>query len=278
MSILCIANQKGGVGKTTTAVNLAAGLARRGHKTLLLDLDIQGSATATLGVKLKEGDASVAECLIHERQIEHVVRETKTENLFVAPAGETLAAVDIHLATAMAREQVLQRCLSTVTDKVDYIVVDTAPYLGLLTYNALVAAEHILVPVSCEYLPILGLKLFGETLARIRQRLGARCEVLGYLLTMYDKRERITVEVEKVLRRQFGDAIFEHPIRVNTRHKAAPSHRKTIYEFEGSTGRGRADFEKLIDGVLARLDERARSGERLPQVVDQIPSVLDSHR
>src|ERR1700744_1742456 len=100
MSILCIANQKGGVGKTTTAVNLAAGLARRGKKTLLVDLDIQGSATATVRGQLKEGDANVAECLIHERQIEHVVRETKTENLFVAPAGETLAAVDIHLATA----------------------------------------------------------------------------------------------------------------------------------------------------------------------------------
>ena len=107
---------------------------------------------------------------------------------------------------------------------------------------------------------------------------GPHSAVLGYLLTMYDKRERITVEVEKILRRQFGDAIFEHPIRVNTRHKAAPSHRKTIYQFEGTTGRGRADFERLIDGVLARLDDKARSGERLPQVVDQIPSVLDSHR
>src|SRR4051812_16351986 len=139
MPILCIANQKGGVGKTTTAVNLAAGLARRGHKTLLVDLDIQGSATATLGVKLKDGDSSVAECLIHERQIEHVVRETGTDNLFLAPAGETMAVVDIHLATAMAREQVLTRCLSTVTDKVDFVIIDTAPYLGLLTTNALVA-------------------------------------------------------------------------------------------------------------------------------------------
>src|SRR6185503_17515847 len=154
MAILCIANQKGGVGKTTTAVNLAAGLARRGKKVLLVDLDIQGSATATLGVKLGEGDSSVAECLIHERQIEHVVRETSTEGLFIAPAGETLAAVDIHLAQAMAREHVLTRCLSTVAEKVDHVVIDTAPYLGLLTTNALVTAEHLVVPVSCEYLPI----------------------------------------------------------------------------------------------------------------------------
>jgi chromosome partitioning protein len=278
MSILCIANQKGGVGKTTTAVNLSAGLARRGHKVLLVDLDIQGSATATLGVRLKEGDPSVAECLIHERQIEHVVRETSTENLFLAPAGETLAAVDIHLATAMAREYVLQRCLSTVGEKVDYVVIDTAPYLGLLTTNALVASQHILVPVSCEYLPILGLKLFSETLGRMRARLGAGCDVLGYVLTMYDRREKITAEVEKIVRRNFGAEVFADPIRVNTRHKAAPSHKKTIFEFEPKGGKGRSDYEKLVDGVLARLEKRKRSGERLPQVVDHVPSVLDSHR
>jgi chromosome partitioning protein len=278
MSILCIANQKGGVGKTTTAVNLAAGLARRGHKVLLVDLDIQGSATATLGVRLKEGESSVAECLVHERQIEHVVRETGTENLFLAPAGETLAAVDIHLATAMAREHVFSRCLSTVGEKVDYVVVDTAPYLGLLTTNAIVAADHLLVPVSCEYLPILGLKLFNETLTRMRARLGARCDVLGYLLTMYDRREKITAEIEKILRRNFGEAVFPDPIRVNTRHKAAPSHKKTIFEFEAKSGKGRSDYEKLVDGVLARIDQRARSSERLPKVVDEVPSVLDSHR
>jgi chromosome partitioning protein len=278
MSILCIANQKGGVGKTTTAVNLAAGLARRGHKVLLVDLDIQGSATATLGIRLKEGDPSVAECLVHERQIEHVVRETSTDNLYLAPAGETLAAVDIHLATAMAREHVLERCLSTVSHKVDHIIIDTAPYLGLLTTNALVATEHIVVPVSCEYLPILGLKLFGETLTRMRARLGAPCNILGYVLTMYDRREKITAEIESILRRNFGDAVFATPIRTNTRHKAAPSHKKTIFEFEPKSGKGRSDYERLVDGVLSRLDDYARSSERLPQVVDEVPSVLDTDR
>jgi chromosome partitioning protein len=275
MSILCIANQKGGVGKTTTAVNLAAGLARRGHKVLLVDLDIQGSATATLGVRGKEGDPSVAECLIHERQIEHIVRETATENLFVAPAGETLAAVDIHLATAMAREQVLTRCLSTVMDKVDHVVIDTAPYLGLLTTNALVAAQHIVVPVSCEYLPILGLKLFSETLGRIRARLGASCEVLGYLLTMYDRREKITTEVEAILRRKFGAEVFADPIRVNTRHKASPSHKKTIFEFEPKSGKGRSDYEKLVDGVLKRLDEKQRARALSTVRADQVATLVE---
>jgi chromosome partitioning protein len=264
MAILCIANQKGGVGKTTTAINLAAGLARRGKKVLLLDLDIQGSATATLGVKLKEGEPSVAECLVHERQIEHVVRETGTANLFLAPAGETLAMVDIHLAAAMARESVLDRCLSTVTEKVDHVVIDTAPYLGLLTMNALVAADHLIVPVSCEYLPILGLKLFTETLERIRTRLGVPCDVLGYLLTMYDRREKITAEIEALLRKRFGEQLFPDPIRVNTRHKASPSHKKTIFDFETKSGKGRADYEKLVDAVFERLVMRASAAATAP--------------
>jgi chromosome partitioning protein len=251
--IVCIANQKGGVGKTTSAVNLAAGLARRGQRVLLVDLDIQGSATASLGIRVGEGDTTVAECLLHERQIEHAVRETSTPNLMIAPAGEALAVVDIQLASAMAREQVFSRIMSTVGDKVDHVIVDTAPYLGLLTTNALVAADHLIVPVSCEYLPILGLKLFTETLDRIRTRLGAPCNVLGYLLTMYDRREKITVEVEGILRRRFGDAVFPHPIRVNTRQKAAPSHKKSIYDFEPKSGKGRVDTERFVDTYLERL-------------------------
>jgi chromosome partitioning protein len=135
----------------------------------------------------------------------------------------------------------------------DLVVIDTAPYLGLLTLNALVASDFILVPVSCEYLPMVGLKLFGDTLDKIRARLGAACRILGYVLTLYDRRERMTLEAEALLRRTFGELVFEHVVRINTRHKASPSHRKTIFEFEGAGGRGRADYERLTDGVLARL-------------------------
>ena len=191
-----------------------------------------------------------------DRPLEDVILPTSTDNLFIAPAGEMLATVDLQLASAMAREFVLDRALRSVKGGYDDVIIDTAPYLGLLTINALAASDYVVVPVSCEYLPILGLKLFAETLGKIRSRLGVRAQVLGYLLTMYDRRERITVEVEQILRRTFGDLIFSSPIRINTRHKAAPSHRQTIYEFEGQGrkkgGKGVADYDKLVDEVLSR--------------------------
>jgi chromosome partitioning protein len=255
--ILTVANQKGGVGKTTTAVNLCAGLARRGFSTLLVDLDIQGSATASLMGPLPPEVTSIAEALVEEQRIDRCVVETKTERFLLAPAGEALATVDIHLATTMGRERVLQRCLDTeLVRSTDVVVIDTAPYLGLLTVNALVAAQHLLIPVSCEYLPIVGLKLFNDTLEQIRRRLGAPCEVLGYLLTMLDRRERITGEVEELLRTRFGGQVFETSIRVNTHHKASPSHRQTIFQYEGRTGRGRQDYDQLTDEVLRRLGDR----------------------
>jgi chromosome partitioning protein len=144
-----------------------------------------------------------------------------------------------------------------VRGQFDEVVIDTAPYLGLLTINALAASDEVLVPVSCEYLPILGLKLFTETLGKIRARLGVRAEIVGYLLTMYDRRERITLEVEQVLRRTFGEAVLPAPIRVNTRHKAAPSHKQTIYDFEGRGGKGVRDYEKAVDELLARRAARS---------------------
>ncbi len=252
--IMAVANQKGGVGKTTTAVNLAAAMAARGVRTLLVDLDIQGSASAFLGMSPAEDDFDVARALLEEKPLDAAIRPTRIENLSIAPAGERMSLVDLHLASVYGRERVFERALQSPAVKAfDLVIVDTAPYLGLLTVNALVAADKLLVPVSCEYLPMLGLKLLGETLTRLRERAGARAEIMGYLLTLYDRRERITLEVEALLRKRFGESVLGTVVRVNTQHKSAPSHRRTIFEHEPEGGRGREDFESLAAEVSERL-------------------------
>jgi chromosome partitioning protein len=252
--VVSVANQKGGVGKTTTAVNLAAGLARKGIKTLLVDLDIQGSASATLGMTPTDEAMDVARVLLDERPLEQAILATRLDGLSIAPAGERMAVVDLHLASVYGRERVFERALKCPgVSAFDVVVVDTAPYLGLLTINALVAAHKVLIPVSCEYLPMLGLKLLGETLQKLRDRAGAQAAVLGYLLTMVDRRERITTEVEELLRKRFGADVFDCVIRTNTQHKSAPSHKKTIFEHEPEGGKGREDYEALTREVSTRL-------------------------
>lgn len=252
--IMAVANQKGGVGKTTTAVNLAAALAARGVKTLLIDLDIQGSASAFLGMSPAEDEFDVARALLEEKPLDAAIRATPIENLSIAPAGERMSLVDLHLASVYGRERVFERALQgPVVQGFELVIVDTAPYLGLLTINALVAADKLLVPVSCEYLPMLGLKLLGETLERLRDRAGARAEIMGYVLTLYDRRERITLEVEALLRKRFGALMIGTVVRVNTLHKSAPSHRRTIFEHEPEGGRGRQDFEALAVEVSERI-------------------------
>lgn len=256
MKTIAIANQKGGVGKTTVAVNLGAGLARRGRKVLVIDLDAQGNATHVLHRGLTEDEPGMCEILLDEGDLMSIIVPTSVENLHLAPAGESLANADLNLASMMGRELFLTNLIAPLKDQgFDFVLIDNGPYLGLLTINALVASDYVIVPVSCEFLPLLGLKFLLETIEKVRSKLRRNLEILGYVITMYDRRESITFKVENTLLDRFGDGVFNTRIRINTKQKVAPSRSQTIYEFEASeNGKGTVDFESLTQEVIARVE------------------------
>jgi chromosome partitioning protein len=258
--IISILNAKGGVGKTTTTVNLGAGLARRGYKVLLVDIDLQANLTHSLIGDLEHGSRSIAEALIEETGLQDIIRPTETDNLYLAPAGETLIGVDVSLANAMGREQILRNCIkqTKTIDRFDVILIDNPPYISLATVNSLVASDFYLIPVSCEYLPMVGIKLLNQTIEKVKVKLNPSLQLLGVALTMYDRREGITKQVETILRDELLDDVFRTTIRVNTKFKSTPVERETIFQYEGDTkGKGSDDYEALTSEVIQRLQAQA---------------------
>jgi chromosome partitioning protein len=254
--VISILNAKGGVGKTTTTVNLGAGLARRGYKVLVIDIDLQANLTHSLIGDLEADQPSIAEALIYETGLESMIRETTTENLYIVPAGETLIGVDINLAGVMGREQVLKNCIRKTKglEQFDIILIDNPPYISLATVNSLTASTHYLIPVSCEYLPMVGVKLLNENIAKVQEKLNPGLHLLGVLLTMFDKREGITKQVEQILREDLAEAVFKTTIRINTKFKSTPVEKQTIFQYEkGSDGKGSDDYEAATSEVIERL-------------------------
>jgi chromosome partitioning protein len=190
--------------------------------------------------------------------LDDIVRPTSTPNLFLAPAGETLVGLDITLAGAMAREQILRNCLREARSarEFDVVLIDNPPNISLATVNSVVASSHYLVPVSCETLPMYGIRLLFENIEKIKRILNPDLALLGVVLTLYDRREGITEKVEAALRRQLGAAVFDTVIRVNTKYKSTPLSRQTIFEYEqDARGKGSEDYRHLTDEVLVRLRE-----------------------
>ncbi|NLF37864.1 ParA family protein [bacterium] len=259
--IISVTNQKGGVGKTTTVMNLGAALAQRGFRTLVVDLDLQANLTHCLAGPPAETAPNMCEVMLGEQPLSAVLMKTATPRLFLAPAGESMANLEINLVSTFGREQALRTALAQpVAAEFDFVIIDNPPHLSITTINSLVASDHVLIPVSCEYLPMLGLKWLLKTVDKVRSRLHPRLSVLGYLLTMYDLRIGITRQAEEILREQFGDAVCATVIRINVRHKAAPAEHKTIFEYEhSSSGKGSGDYDALSCEVLNRLHMPARA-------------------
>ncbi|MBV9765478.1 MAG: ParA family protein [Acidobacteriaceae bacterium] len=255
--IISVANQKGGVGKTTTAINLAAALAVAGEKVLLVDCDPQGNSTTGVGVG-KSGDReTLYHVLLQQATVEQTVVATESEGLWLIPADRNLVGTNLELVDAENREQRLKQALATVADNYQYILIDCPPALDLLTLNALVASDSVLIPIQCEFFALEGISQLLDTLDRVRDNVNAKLRVEGVLLTMYDDRTNLTRQVEADLRDFFGGEVFKTVIPRTVRLAEAPSFGKPIVAYDPRS-RGAEAYSELAKEILAH-GERSRT-------------------
>ena len=248
--ILAVANQKGGVGKTTTAVNVSAYLAL-GVRVLLVDLDPQANATSSLGLDPNGVELSTYDALIGQAPLREAIVNSGRPQLDLAPASRALAGAQVELVEMVDREQRLKSALAEVTDSYEIVLIDCPPSLGILTLNALVAADLLLAPVQCEYLALEGVAQLMETIELIRATLNPRLELLGMLMTMYDPRTRLSGQVIEEVRRHFPDRTFETVIPRSVRLSEAPSYGKPVLEYE-PTSRGASAYADLAQELIQR--------------------------
>lgn len=249
--VIAITNQKGGVGKTTTAVNLSACLAGLGQKVLLLDIDPQGNATSGVGVDKKKIKTCIYDTLINETAIEKVIYRSAQKMLSVVPATIQLAGAEIELVPTMSREVRLRRVIEPIRKKFNFIIIDCPPSLGLLTLNALTAADYILVPIQCEYYALEGLGQLVNTISLVKKHLNAPLKIGGVLLTMYDTRTNLSEQVAEEVRNHFGNLVFKAVIPRNVRLSEAPSHGQSIIDYDPRS-KGAEVYKNLAEEVLLR--------------------------
>ena len=230
---ISIANQKGGVGKTTTAINLGASFAVAEKNTLVIDCDPQGNATSGLGVRKGEDDLSVYDCLVNGRPMEDAIqREVHFPHLDVVPASRDLVGAEVELVDRPSREKVLRRALQPVRDRYDYVLIDAPPSLGLLTLNTLAAADTVLIPIQCEFYALEGLSQLLNTIRLVQRNLNPQLEIDGVLLTMFDQRLNLSRQVADEAKEYFGDRVYQTVIPRNVRLAEAPSFGKPIVLYD----------------------------------------------
>ena len=255
--IICLANQKGGVGKTTTAVNLAAYLAEAGQRVLLMDLDPQANATSSLGFDKRALELSTYDCLLNDEPLEHIVKLTDWVRLDLAPASPALAAAEVELVPLKQREYIIRTILKEPTQHYDFVLIDCPPSLGLLTLNALCAAQGVLIPVQCEYLALEGLTQLMSTIDMVRQSLNAGLHIEGLALTMYDARTSLAQQVVEEVRKHFGAQVYQTLIPRSVRLSEAPSYGRPILAYAPTTP-GALAYRALAAELLARQPRSAK--------------------
>ena len=246
--IISVANQKGGVGKTTTTVNLSTILAKKGKKVLLIDTDPQGNATSGLGVS-KDVELSVYDILIGDTEFDETLQETAIKNLKVCPSNISLAGAEVQLVSMMSREQRLKTKLDKIKDQYDYILIDCPPSLGLVTLNAFTASDSVLIPVQCEYFALEGLGQLLNTVNLVKKHLNKNLEIEGALLTMYDARTKLSNQVVKEVKKYFEDKVYKTVIPRNVRLSEAPSYGMPITVYDPRS-KGAKAYEKFAKELL----------------------------
>jgi chromosome partitioning protein len=252
--VIAIANQKGGVGKTTTAINLAASLAATEYSTLLLDIDPQANCTSGIGLEAEEVEASIYEVLIGEVSAAEAVVTTEMPFLDMLPSHINLVGAEIEMIDEMQREKILSNALPQIRRKYDFVVIDCPPSLGLLTLNSLTAANSVLIPVQAEYFALEGLGQLLNTIKIVRQHLNPDLEIEGVLLTMFDTRLNLSNQVAQEVRRYFGDKVFETIVQRNVRLSEAPSFGKPAILYEASS-KGAKNYMALAREILEKNQE-----------------------
>lgn len=248
-NIIAVANQKGGVGKTTTSVNVSACLAYLGKKVLLVDIDPQGNATSGVGIEKGDIEHCVYNILVDDRDAEEIIQQTIVENLYVIPSTIQLAGAEIELVPTISREVRLKRALMKVEKNFDYIIIDCPPSLGLLTINSLTAANAVLIPVQCEYYALEGLSQLLNTVRLVQKHLNTDLEIEGVLLTMLDARTNLGIQVIEEVKKYFQEKVYRSIIPRNVRLGEAPSHGKPIIVYDPKS-RGAEVYLELAKEVL----------------------------
>lgn len=251
--IIAVANQKGGVGKTTSTVNISAILAKKGKKVILIDADPQGNATSGLGIE-KDDVKSLYDVLVNEEPMEETLEETSIKNLKVCPSNINLAGAEVELVSLISREYRLKEQLEKIKEDYDYILIDCPPSLGLITLNAFTAADSVLIPVQCEYYALEGLGQLINTINLVKKHLNKSLEIEGAILTMYDIRTNLSNQVVKEVKKYFDNKVFKTVIPRNVKLSEAPSYGMSIVEYD-SRSKGAKSYDKLVKEFLKNQEK-----------------------